>query len=98
MQEIEFEWPESLTEEKAIAAIDHCLAHFDLKVTIRDTLRSYPGCTHWHAKFGRERGILEVTCWPVGRRIWLAVHENRRAPWIDNVLAPLAASLRQALF
>jgi hypothetical protein len=98
MQEIEFEWTESLTGEKAVAVIDNCLADFDLTVTLRDTLRSYPGCTHWHAKFGRERGILEATCWPAGRRIWLAVHENRRAPWIDDILPSATESLRRALF
>lgn len=42
-------------------AIDDALAESGLTVTLRDTLKKYPGCRHWHAKSGRLPGTLEVT-------------------------------------
>jgi hypothetical protein len=97
MQQFSLGLPETLSPDEMAATIDHCLAGAGLTVTMRDTLRGYPGCTHWHVKRGRERGVLEVTLWPAGRRLWLSVHQNRNAPWIDAALPALRDELVTAL-
>jgi hypothetical protein len=48
---------------------------------------------HWHYKRGRQRGTLEITLWPLGRRAWFAVHANRGAAWIDDAITAIGAAL-----
>ena len=50
------------------------------------TLKQYPGCVHWHLNKPGEKGTLEATWWPKKRKFWLAVHENRRADWQEQVM------------
>jgi hypothetical protein len=72
-----------------------CLAA-GLAVTHRGTLARYPGSRHWHLKRGRERGTLEVTLWPEGRRLWLSVQDGRRGDWIEGAMADLVERLASA--
>lgn len=76
---------------------DDVLARSGLSITLRDSLRKYPDCVHWHLKKGREAGTLELTLWPSERRAWFSVHRGRDAPWIDAELGRLAATLQQRL-
>src|SRR5688500_358254 len=55
----------------------------------RQTLRSYPGSTHWHLKQPGASGTLELTYWPRTGRLWFAIHANRRAEWIAAAMAAL---------
>jgi hypothetical protein len=55
----------------------------------RQTLRSYPGSTHWHFKQPGASGTLELTYWPQTGRLWFTVHANRRAEWIAAAMAAL---------
>ncbi|HEU5314907.1 MAG TPA: hypothetical protein VFX49_02270 [Chloroflexota bacterium] len=73
--------------------IEGCFAACDLRVALKGTARAHPGSIHWHLKRGRERGTLEVTLWPSQRRLWLSVHDNRGAPWIDEMLPDLKEAL-----
>ena len=66
-------------------------------LTLLSTLAAFPGCTHWHWKRGRERGTLEVTLWPQGRRLWVSVHASRVRDWTEEAAARLAASLTIAV-
>ena len=73
-----------------------CLAE-SLTVTLRGTLASYSGPTHWHFKNGKARGTLELTWWPARNRLWFKVAGGRAAPWIEACLPRLKAKLEQAL-
>src|SRR5687768_17700711 len=63
-------------DESAIARIDAALAAHGLLVTMKGTLKSYPGCTHWHCKSGNEKGTLEITLWPAQKRAWFKVQSG----------------------
>ena len=56
-------------------------------------LRSYPGATHWHIRRPGAKGTLELTYWPRARRLWFAVHANRRADWIAPAIDDLSARI-----
>jgi hypothetical protein len=68
-----------------------------LTVTLRDSLRTYPGSIHWHAQRPSERGTLEITVWPQQRRLWFKVARNRQAPWIDQVIPRLTGAIEAGL-
>ena len=77
--------------------IEACIARETLRMTLKGTLASYPGCVHWHLKRGGLRGTLEVTLWPSGRRLWLSIQSGRRGEWIDEAAARLRQALENAL-
>ena len=54
-------------------------------VVKRMSLAKYPGSVHWHLSRPGEPGVLEAT-WIPGQRLWLSVHENRRAGWHDTAI------------
>jgi hypothetical protein len=56
-------------------------------------LRSYPGAIHWHIRRPGAKGTLELTYWPRARRLWFAVHANRRADWIAPAIDDLSARI-----
>ena len=59
--EIELSATPQLDNGGSVSTIEHvCLAE-SLTLTQRGTLASYPGCTHWHFKQGKARGVLELT-------------------------------------
>lgn len=72
-------------------------ASLSLTITLRGTLRSFPGSTHWHLKRGNERGVLEVTLWPAGRRLWITVQSGRTGLWTEAAAAALRDTLIRAL-
>ena len=82
-------------DESAIARIDDAIAACGLLTTMKGTLKSYPGCTHWHCKRGRETGTLEITLDPARARAWFKVQTGRRATWIDDVIPKLKLALEQ---
>jgi hypothetical protein len=51
----------------------------------RMSLAKYPSSVHWHLSRPGHKGVLEAT-WIPGRRLWLSVHENRRADWQDEAI------------
>ena len=93
MTEIPFQLREIDDPATAIERIDAIVAAHSLITTMKGTLKSYPGCTHWHCKLGREKGTLEITLWPAKRRAWFKVQSGRRAPWIDEVVPQMKRML-----
>ena len=89
MQNIEVPWPADVGDRRLVGVIDRAIAAAGLAVTLRSSLKSFPGCTHWHVKNGRERGTLEITVWPRERRAWFSVQSGRRARWIGEKLETL---------
>jgi hypothetical protein len=77
--------------------VESLCADAGLRQTLKGTLASYPGCVHWHYARARERGTLEVTCWPAQQRLWFKVSAGRAAPWISTLLPQLQTTLAAAL-
>ena len=74
-------------------SIDRAISDTGLNVTMRATLRKFPGCIHWHLKRGQESGTLEITLWPQERRAWFTIQSGRTAPWIEEQLKLLNDSI-----
>ena len=72
-----------------VAAIEAMLRAAGLRVTLRGSLATCPGCTHWHLKQGEERGVLELTLWRQRRRIWFSMQSGRKGAWILSAASAL---------
>ncbi len=68
-----------------------------LHVTLRGTLATYPGCTHWHLQRAGQRGTLELTLWPADPRLWCKIAAHRAAPWMPATVTELSAAIPAAL-
>lgn len=77
--------------------IDQAIAEVGLRTTLRDGLKKFPGCIHWHAKNGRQSGTLEITLWPEKHRAWFTVQDGRAADWIDAKTQLLQEAIRRRL-
>jgi len=97
LTEVEIPLPSQFSVSHCEQAIEKAAAEHDLLVTLKDTLKQYPGCIHWHFKRGKERGVLEITLWPQESRAWISVHTNRRADWIEELIPPLKGKIEQRL-
>ena len=97
MENVAIPLPRHVEGDTVAQVIDDALAESGLTVTLRDSLKKYPGCVHWHAKNGRASGTLEITLWPQERRAWFTVQDGRKAPWIEEKLSSLSADLVQRL-
>ena len=73
--------------ERAIASIPQ------LRVASRGTLKTRPGSIHWHLKFARDLGTLELTYWPAEQRLWFKIHPRRRADWMEDVVQRLSRAI-----
>jgi hypothetical protein len=80
--------------EKLIRFVDEALVERELRVTLRDGLKKFPGCIHWHVKKGRMPGTLEITVWPEQCRAWFTIHDGRAADWLDDEIKQLSKMLR----
>jgi len=97
MQQIEFSVPPRCDLRKADALIERICAAHGLHAAMKGKLATYPGSIHWHYKKSTGKGTLELTLLPSKRRIWAAIHTNRQAPWIEEVLHKVRADIERAL-
>jgi hypothetical protein len=97
LRNIEIILPAVAGDAKVEQAIDQAVAEAGLAVTLRDTLKAFPGCIHWHVKNGRESGTLEITFWPQERRAWFSVQSGRAAAWIDEKMNVLGEAIQKRL-
>jgi hypothetical protein len=74
-----------------VISIEGAAAHYGLQIRMKGTLRTYPGSQHWHLHKPGERGTLEVTLWPAGKRVWFSVQAGRRAERITNIIPQIKA-------
>jgi hypothetical protein len=93
MVEIDIDIPRINDAQDLIARVESVLSSHGLTMKSRGTLKSYPGCAHWHWKYGRLTGTLEVTWWPAQQRLWFKVQSGRKADWIDRLIPQLKADL-----
>jgi hypothetical protein len=91
MEEIEVQINPAGIEEQLAPLIEGAVVHYGLQIRMRGTLRTYPGFQHWHVHKPGERGTLEVTLWPAGKRVWFSVQAGRRAEWIADIVPQLKA-------
>ncbi|HUJ51708.1 MAG TPA: hypothetical protein VLW25_15975 [Bryobacteraceae bacterium] len=97
MQQIEFSVPARCDLKKADALIERVCAAHGLEAAMKGTLATHPGSIHWHWKMPKQKGTLELTLSRADRRIWAAIHTNRQAPWIEQVLNRVRADIERAL-
>jgi hypothetical protein len=93
--QIEIALPASFDGNSIDTVIESAIAHLNLRVTLRGSLKKFPGCVHWHVKNGRETGTLEITLWPAKRRAWFTVQGGRRGAWIEEKMALLKKSIQR---
>ena len=89
MREIPIEVAPEVPDARVPRALDQAIEASGLRVVTRGSLKTYPGCTHWHLKNGNERGTLELTWWPRERRLWFKIQARREAEWMDDVALQL---------
>ena len=97
MEEIEFSLPARCDFAKAEALIERVCGACGLHAAMKSSLATYPGSIHWHYKKSKEKGTLELTLLRGERRIWAAVHTNRKAAWIEDALPKVRALVEQGL-
>jgi hypothetical protein len=77
--------------------IDESVAEGGWQISLRGTLKKYPGCVHWHLKRPSATGTLEVTWWPQQHRAWFTIQSGRAAPWIQDDMNRLSERLQSRL-
>lgn len=97
MQEIEFEVPPTCDLGIAAELIERVCRSFNLDVTMKGSLATFPGCTHWHFKRSKEKGTLELTLFVPKQRIWAQIQSGRSAPWIDSTLPKVQHEIEMEL-
>ena len=85
VRELDVQIPANAVLERITVAVDAAVGELGLTVVLLGTLKTFPGCVHWHLKRGRVRGTLVITWWPKGRRLWIKVQAGRSAEWTDEV-------------
>ena len=79
----------------AAKIIEACCTAEGLRVSLKSSLKKFPGSKHWHFKLCDNPGTLEITLWQ--RRILCSVRKGRTAPWIERVLPKVCQSVEARL-
>lgn len=85
MIEVTIEPGKPVTEE----IIEGNCAQLGLKLTMKGSLKTMPANTHWHYKYGKQTGVLEITLLQNGARVILSVHSNRMGNWQQKIVEEL---------
>jgi hypothetical protein len=96
--EIEIFFPSEFSASRCEQVIENVATNHGLFATMKDTLKQFPGCIHWHYKRGKERGVLEITLWPQEPRAWISIHDNRKGEWMESVIPALLEHFRSFEF
>lgn len=97
MTEVPIDWPKTVDAQQFATLVEEAIAASGLRISLRGTLKQWPGCVHWHVRQGRGSGTLEITVSPEEHRAWFSIQDGRRADWIDAQLAHLRTAIRQGL-
>jgi hypothetical protein len=97
MREVEFSVPQKCDLKSAGRLIENICARYGLQIAMKGSQSKFPGCIHWHFKRDKQKGTLELTLFPDGRRLWAKVAEGRKAAWIDSELPRLKREVEEAL-
>ena len=97
MIEINIEVPENANTDIVVDSVERvCLQH-QVNCTLKGTLASYPGSTHWHFKAGKQKGTLEITWWENKNRLWFKVADGRTSKWIEESLPKIKEEIEKLL-
>jgi hypothetical protein len=80
-------------EDSILDEIERVIKEFNLNITQKTTLSTMKGSIHYHLKQGNHSGLLELTYWPLKKRVWIEIHNNRRAEWNQNMIQPFSERL-----
>lgn len=97
MKEVEFSVPPECDLRSAERLIEAVCSERGLLMTMKGSLRMFPGSVHWHYKNQSQRGTLELTLYVAGGRIWAQVQNGRKAGWIDVELPALQKTIETEL-
>lgn len=97
MRNVEFTLPKNVRDDHVEKAIDRAIMKSGLMITLRDSLKAFPGCIHWHIKYGRESGTLDITFWPQERRVWFSIQSGRAGTWIDEKMKLVEQAIQEHL-
>ncbi|MEM9709027.1 MAG: hypothetical protein AAF871_09555 [Pseudomonadota bacterium] len=102
MTNLDIVLPDTLNIRLVPTVVEEVCASANLHETMKSTLKKFPGCVHWHFKKEGEKGILEVTWWPREdaaqlSRLWLSVHGNRTADWIQQIKPQIKTMIEVSL-
>lgn len=89
MLQVIIELKQPLTER----IIEENCAQLGLKLTMKGSLKTMPANTHWHYKYGKQTGVLEVTLLNNNTQVILSVHTNRMGNWLQDVIKQLQTKL-----
>ena len=93
MLALEVELPEVGGLDQVEKIVEQTCTSRKLHMTVKVSLRSYPGSVHWHFRKAAKSGTLEVTFWEQERRLWLSVHVNREGEWTTTEMKALKTAL-----
>jgi hypothetical protein len=93
MRTISLQLTAPFTPKQMRARVEQAVTGAGLRIKSAGTLAKYRGCLHWHLIKPPATGTLELTYWPQTRQLWVAIHTNRQAAWIEPVLPVLIESL-----
>jgi len=93
MKKFDIRLPLNPVPEKVAASVEIAVASNSLKIKSTRTLKTIPGCVHWHINKSGEKGTLEATFDKSRLRLRLGYHENRYANWIDEAVSNIKRML-----
>lgn len=82
-----------LEEDSVWNEIEGIIKEYNLNMTLKTTLSTMKGSIHYHLKLGKLAGLLELTYWPLKKRLWVEIHHNRRSAWNLALIHPFSEAL-----
>jgi hypothetical protein len=79
-----------LEEDLILNGLEEIIKEFNLNIVQKTTLSTMKGSVHYHLKLGKLPGILELTFWPLKKRLWIEIHDNRRSEWNQIMIGPFS--------
>lgn len=95
MKEVDFVVPKGANLRKADHFLERSFTSLELRIALKTSLASYPGCIHWHLKRGTEKGTLEITYLREGPRLWAKIQAGRVGPWIARIVPKLRKLIKE---
>jgi hypothetical protein len=89
MIEVELQISADPKSDSVVKVVEQVCTANNLICALKGILASYPGCTHWHFKMGKQKGTLEITWWESEKRLWFKVAKGRTGDWMDEALPKL---------
>ena len=84
--EIEFMLPPLSDHSQVTDLIETICRDLELTCSLKETLKSYPGCVHWHYRKEKFSGTLELIWFATKPRLWAKIHPKRQAAWMTTTL------------